>query len=85
MEGGGSTQQRCFGETETRSQNYTRMYSFDRGADCVVCTADAVYIFEFKLSGNSGAEDAINQIKEQNYAAKYKVDGKKDCVDRCRI
>ena len=75
MEGGGSTQQRCFGETETRSQNYTRMYSF--GVDAVVTTADSVYIFEFKLSGNGSAEDAINQIKEQNYAAKYKVDGKK--------
>ena len=46
-------------------------------ADCVVCTADAVYIFEFKLSSNGSAEDAINQIKEQNYAAKYKVDEKK--------
>ena len=46
-------------------------------ADCVVCTADAVYIFEFKLSGNGSAEDAINQIKEQNYAAKYKADKKK--------
>ena len=69
-------QQRCFGSAETRSQNYTRMYSFGV-ADCVVCTADAVYIFEFKLSGNGSAEDAINQIKEQNYAAKYKTDGKK--------
>ena len=46
-------------------------------ADAVVTTADSVYIFEFKLSGNGSAEDAINQIKEQNYAAKYKVDGKK--------
>ena len=46
-------------------------------ADCVVCTADAVYIFEFKLSSNGSAEDAINQIKEQNYAAKYKADEKK--------
>ena len=46
-------------------------------ADCVVCTADAVYIFEFKLSSNGSAEDAINQIKEQNYAAKYKADKKK--------
>ena len=77
MEGGGSTQQRCFGETETRSQNYTRMYSFDRGADCVVQTADAIYIFEFKLSGNGTAEDAINQIKEQNYASQYRAEGKK--------
>ena len=46
-------------------------------ADCVVCTADAVYIFEFKLSSNGSAEDAIKQIKEQNYAAKYKADEKK--------
>ena len=75
-DGGGSMQQRRFGSDETRSQNYTRMYSFGV-ADCVVCTADAVYIFEFKLSGNGSAEDAINQIKEQNYAAKYKADKKK--------
>ena len=75
-DGGGSMQQRCFGSAETRSQNYTRMYSFGV-ADCVVTTADGIYIFEFKLSGNGTAEDAINQIKEQNYAAKYKVDGKK--------
>ena len=64
-------------ERETRSQNYTRMYSFDRGADCVVCTADAVYIFEFKLSGNGSAEDALTQIKKKEYAAKYLTDGKK--------
>ena len=74
-DGGGSMQQRRFGSAETRSQNYTRMYSF--GVDAVVTTADSVYIFEFKLSGNGSAEDAINQIKEQNYAAKYKADGKK--------
>ena len=74
-DGGGSMQQRRFGSAETRSQNYTRMYSF--GVDAVVTTADSVYIFEFKLSGNGSAEDAINQIKEQNYAAKYKVGGKK--------
>ena len=76
MDGGCSTQQRCFDKVETRSQNYTRMYSFGV-ADCVVCTADAVYIFEFKLSGNGSAEDAINQIKENGYAAKYKAEGKK--------
>ena len=75
-DGGGSMQQRRFGTAETRSQNYTRMYSFGV-ADCVVCTADTVYIFEFKLSGNGSAEDAIVQIQKQNYAAKYKMDGKK--------
>ena len=46
-------------------------------ADCVVQTADTIYIFEFKLSGNGSAEDAIKQIHEQKYAAQYKTDGKK--------
>ncbi|MGP1432448.1 MAG: AAA family ATPase [Treponema sp.] len=45
--------------------------------DCVVQTADTVYIFEFKLSGNGSAEDALNQIKENTYVAKYKMSGKK--------
>ena len=53
------------------------MYSFDRRADCVVKTADAVYVFEFKLSGNGNAEDALNQIRESRYAEQYKTDGKK--------
>ncbi len=77
MDGGCSTQQRCFGGAETRSQNYTRTYSFDRRADCVVRTADTVYIFEFKLSDNGSAEDALNQIKTQEYAAPYKASGQK--------
>jgi len=75
--GGGSPQQRVFGSAETRSQNYTRMYSFDRRADCVVYTVDSIYLFEFKLSGNGSAEDALAQIKENRYAAQYKADGKK--------
>ena len=45
--------------------------------DCIVHTADNVYLFEFKLSGNGTAEDAIEQIKEGTYAAKYKMSGKK--------
>ena len=45
--------------------------------DCVVYTVDSIYIFEFKLTGNGSAEDALNQIKEKGYAAKYQVDGKK--------
>ncbi|MGP1445779.1 PD-(D/E)XK nuclease domain-containing protein, partial [Treponema sp.] len=76
-DGGCSTQQRCFGSAETRSQNYTRTYSFDRRADTVVITTDAVYIFEFKLSGNGTADDAIAQIQKQNYTGQYKTDGKK--------
>ena len=75
-DGGGSMQQRCFGGAETRSKNYTRMYSFGV-ADCVVYTADTIYLFEFKLSGNGTAEDAINQIKEKDYATQYKLNEKK--------
>ena len=45
--------------------------------DCVVQTADSIYLFEFKLTGNGSAEDALAQIQKQNYAAKYKADGKK--------
>ena len=46
-------------------------------ADCVLKTADTVYIFEFKLSGNGSAEEALNQIKTQEYAAPYKASGQK--------
>ena len=45
--------------------------------DCVVYTAECIYIFEFKLTSNGSAEDALNQIKEKRYAEKYLVDGKK--------
>ena len=45
--------------------------------DCIVKTTEIIYLFEFKLSGNGSAEDAINQIKEQNYAAQYMASGKK--------
>ena len=45
--------------------------------DCVVYTAECIYIFEFKLTSNGSAEDALNQIKEKHYAEKYLVDGKK--------
>ncbi|EPF29200.1 AAA family ATPase [Treponema medium] len=46
-------------------------------SDCVITTADSIYIFEFKLSSNGSAEDALAQIKEKNYAAQYKTDRKK--------
>ena len=46
-------------------------------ADAVVITVDTVYIFEFKLSGNGTAEEALAQIKKNGYAEQYKADGKK--------
>ena len=52
-------------------------------ADCVVITADAIYLFEFKLNGNGSAEDALNQIKKQSYAAQYKVNRKKTVLIGC--
>ena len=55
----------------------TEVYCSTGRADCVVKTADTVYIFEFKLSGNGTAEDALTQIKKNGYAEQYKADGKK--------
>ncbi|MCL1942848.1 MAG: ATP-binding protein [Candidatus Azobacteroides sp.] len=46
-------------------------------ADAVVVVDDAVYIFEFKLTGNATAEEALKQIDERKYAAGYAVGGKK--------
>ena len=55
----------------------TEVHSAMGRADCVLKTADSVYIFEFKLSGNGSAEDALNQIQKNHYAERYKADGKK--------
>ena len=46
-------------------------------ADLVVRTADAVYIFEFKLMSAATAEEALKQIKEKGYADKYRMGGKR--------
>ena len=76
-DGGGSQKQRCFGTTETRSQHYTRMYSVDVGSDCVVFTADTIYIFEFKLIGSGTLQEALDQIKKNGYSEPYKTSDKK--------
>ena len=55
----------------------TEVYCSTGRADCIVRTADTIYIFEFKLSGNGSAEEALDQIKKNTYATKYKMDGKK--------
>ena len=55
----------------------TEVHSAKGRADCVVVAADSVYIFEFKLSSNGSAEDALAQIKRNGYAEQYKTDGKK--------
>lgn len=55
----------------------TEVQSFRGQADCVVSTADTIYIFEFKLMGSGTPQEALNQIKEKGYAAPYKTSGKK--------
>ena len=40
-------------------------------ADAIIVTADAVYAFEFKLTENATAEDAIKQIDEKGYLTPY--------------
>ncbi len=47
-------------------------------ADAVVETADAVYVFEFKLDANGTAEDALKQIDDKGYLIPYMVTNKAD-------
>ena len=46
-------------------------------ADAVAVVDDAIYIFEFKLDKKGTAEDALKQIDERKYAAKYALINKK--------
>ena len=46
-------------------------------SDAVVHTADAIYVFEFKMEGAGTPEDALAQIKERGYANRYLEEGKK--------
>jgi hypothetical protein len=45
-------------------------------ADAVVITSDTVYVFEFKLSENAAAEDALKQIDDKGYLIPYTASGK---------
>ncbi len=53
----------------------SEVHSSKGQADAVVQTLTDVYIFEFKF--NKTADEALKQIKKQNYAVKYRASGKK--------
>jgi hypothetical protein len=46
-------------------------------SDMVIIRKDAVYVFEFKLSGNGTAEEALRQIDEKGYLLPYGAEGKR--------
>jgi len=46
-------------------------------ADAVVVTADTVYAFEFKLTGNGTAEEALKQIDDKEYLIPFTAGNKK--------
>jgi hypothetical protein len=52
-------------------------HSSKGSSDAVIQTKDAVYIFEFKLSENATAAQALQQIEAKNYAMRYQMSGKK--------
>ena len=56
---------------------HTEVHCATGRADCIVEFQDKVYIFEFKLTSNETAENAVKQIKEKGYADKYSGSGKK--------
>jgi hypothetical protein len=47
-------------------------------ADAVVETANAVYVFEFKLDGSATVEDALKQIDDKGYLIPYSATKAKD-------
>jgi hypothetical protein len=46
-------------------------------ADAIVIVNNIVFIFEFKLTENTTAENALKQIDERKYAAQYAIGDKK--------
>jgi hypothetical protein len=58
----------------------TEVQSHKGRADAVVITEDAVYVFEFKITGGKSvktAEDALKQIDEKDYMGPYRASGKR--------
>ena len=51
---------------------YTEKCQSQGRVDCVIETDDYIYIFEFKLNGT--AQQALDQIESQGYAAEYAAD-----------
>jgi hypothetical protein len=45
-------------------------------SDIVVVRKDTVYVFEFKLAGNSTAEEALRQIDNKGYLLHFSANGK---------
>ena len=46
-------------------------------ADAIVSTGDTIYAFEFKLTGNGTAEDALKQIDDKGYLIPFTAGDKK--------
>jgi hypothetical protein len=46
-------------------------------ADAVVATADTVYVFEFKLTKNASAEEALKQIDDKGYLIPFTAGNRK--------
>jgi hypothetical protein len=55
-----------FTQAEVRSANGR--------ADAIVCADNFIYLFEFKMDGNSNADDALKQIDCGRYALPYAAD-----------
>ena len=53
----------------------TEVHSAKGRADCILETADYVYVFEFKR--DVSATEALRQIEEQGYANPYAADKRK--------
>ncbi|MDR1738709.1 MAG: ATP-binding protein [Candidatus Symbiothrix sp.] len=55
----------------------TEVKSAKGRADAIVKTADAIFVFEFKMDENATAEDALKQIDDKGYLIPYQTDERK--------
>ncbi|MDR3343026.1 MAG: ATP-binding protein [Treponema sp.] len=55
----------------------SEVHSAKGRADAIVKTVDAIYVFEFKLSGSGSVNGALHQIDEKGYFMPYTSDGRK--------
>jgi hypothetical protein len=56
---------------------HTEVKSAKGRADVVVKTANAIYVFEFKMDTNATAEDALAQINDKGYLIPYTADDRR--------
>jgi len=60
-----------------KSNQKVELRSAKGRADAVVIATDTVYVFEFKITGNNTADDALKQIDDKGYSIPFSAGSRK--------